>query len=124
MDRLPAELYSYISKYLSPEDLLKLVLTQSYINIINTRYLFDIPVEYNKIKNSLYRDRFTNIIYRANDLNFPKNTRRLIFSDEFNFPLHKGMIPNTVTHLTFGPKFNQKLEKGVIPSSVTHLIFD
>src|SRR5437764_1198690 len=53
---------------------------------------------------------------------FPK-INKLVLGDNFNQPLTKDVLPNSLTQLTFGYNFNQPLTKDVLPHSLTQLTF-
>jgi hypothetical protein len=87
---------------------------------------FQGKVNYNKRLENLFYYKTLNIRYYISDDNFksiPKYTKVLRLSDQFNQPLKKGNIPNSVTNMHFDWTFNQPLKKGDIPNSVTILIF-
>ncbi len=91
--------------------------------------LFNIPVEYRDIKElGELKDKFTNIIFEADNLNYPRKSngdiimiKRLIFGRMFNQPLNEFSIPKSVSNLTLGDRFNQPLTVGLIPNSISNL---
>ena len=90
--------------------------------------MFNVEVDYEKIRSSKFRDNFTNITYYARYLKFPKKSdgnivmiKKLYFGILFDEPLNKNSIPESVTKLIFGAKFNQVLNENSIPKSVSNL---
>ena len=55
-------------------------------------------------------------------LKYQKNYLKTI-KQNYNTPIGKGVLPNTLTHLTFGIIFNQSIVKGVCGNTLTHLKF-
>lgn len=62
-------------------------------------------------------------------VNLPHDVKKIIFKDsnggiilsQFNQPISKGMLPESLTYLTFGWCFNQPINEGTLPNSITHL---
>ena len=53
----------------------------------------------------------------------PKDTTVLVFTWQFNKPIHPGIIPESVTHIEFGKYFDKPILVNTIPKSVTHITF-
>jgi hypothetical protein len=93
---------------------------------LKSKVHFQEETNYNKLYEGLFYYKNLNIRYNMSDDNFnsiPKHTKLLCLNNDFNQPLKKGDIPNSVTTLHFGYFFNQPLKKGDIPNSVTTLKF-
>src|SRR2546423_608037 len=82
------------------------------------------------LKNKLHKFPKINELVLCDNFNqpltkdvLPNSLTQLTFGYYFNQPLTKDVLPNSLTQLTFGYDFNQPLTKNVLPNSLTQLIF-
>jgi len=129
---LPLDIWGHLTKSLE-NDRDKCHLMMTCKNISKCEFYFNNRIDFSKIMNITWLDRFTNI-YVDGYSDFPRfgltNTSfvlplfatHLAFHWGFNKSI-KNCIPSSVTHLTFGVCFNQPIYQ-CIPPSVKHLTFD
>lgn len=120
MDLLPLEIWNIIFSSLeSNHDKFHLLIT--FRDMFKCSVSFDEMMDLNKIINSQWFNKFTNIFINNNVNELPLNITKLTFRDNFNNEITM-KIPSTVTHLAFGTYFQKSVDH-CIPSSVIELTF-
>jgi len=122
------DVWGYISKFIETnKDKCYLMMTCSWIS--HCEFYFEEIVLHEKIMNTMWYNKFTNIDELSDLSILPRSITHLIFSEGISgFHFYgtdydiKGKIPSTVTHLKFRSDFNQSIDQ-CIPPSVTHLEF-
>ena len=81
-----------------------------------TFYFYELN-DFDKINETQWFDKFTNVIIREKIITLPLFITHLIIGGDFLID----NIPSSVTHLYFNGRFNKLLHRIIIPSSVTNI---
>jgi FNIP Repeat len=92
------------------------VLSNSPLLSLFSSYFFELRIPVGETIRTIPKPE--NVIVSSEE-SIPALARRVTFSDEFDYPLHK--LPSSVTHLAFGNAFSQPVDH--LPSSLIHISF-
>jgi hypothetical protein len=100
------------------------------INVDNVNNLFELAYLRNFNVNSLrltnnFNDSYYEYIFNDEDTNTNgyKTLNQLVFSDSFNQPINKYILPIRLEKIAFGSSFNQPIEESVLPPLLKDLVF-
>uniref|UniRef100_A0A6G6ADK4 FNIp repeat-containing protein n=1 Tax=Borely moumouvirus TaxID=2712067 RepID=A0A6G6ADK4_9VIRU len=120
MIELPIELVVYICDYLDDKDKFSIFFTcrifRSYSNLINLKKFYT----YYKIKNFMNKFKFDNIWYFFDGEVVPHGITILCFPNMFNKSI-TNLIPNSTSNIIFGKNFNQPLNKSCLEETLPNL---
>lgn len=111
-DYSPSKFNKKIQKYILPNSLLRLTLSEKFNQII------EVDVLPQSLKHLTFGDNFNKKI-KTNVL--PKTLTHLEFGYDFNQIIKINVLPNTLIYLDFGHEFNQIIEKDVLAQSLVYL---
>ena len=114
------DIWCYIASVIN-DDKDKCQLMMTCKDISKCAFYFNQEIDIDKIINSQWFNKFTNVLIHDNVRILPYSITHLSFDDVFN----KSIImrfPPTITHLTFGRYFSKSIEY-CMPSSVIEITF-
>lgn len=106
---------------LSPRNIKNLKLVDSYFKeIVNDIFCRDYFFDATKVEDYYPKEKIKKLMQVDKDtLNQLANYRllaHLVFSNKFNSPIDKDILPDSLVSITFGDKFNYLIHKNVFPN--------